>query len=109
MDESLSKTYKTSRGFKYKYYVAPPQGGKPTVFFAHGFPSTANSWHKQASFFREQGYGIFVPDLLGFGGTDKPTDTEPYLLKLIVGDLMEVIESEGFTKLVAIGHDWYEV
>ena len=106
MDPSLAKTLKTTRGLAYRYYYSPAKDSKPTIFFAHGFPSTADSWHKQASFFQTHGYGVVVPDLLGYGGTDKPTDVDVYRLKLVVGDLMEIFDHEKLDKIVAIGHDW---
>ncbi len=106
MYSSLSKNFKTSRGFNYHYYHAPPKDGKVTLFFAHGFPSHANSWHKQASFFRNLGYGILVPDLLGFGETDKPLDTESYRFKYMVVDITEIFDHEKIGKVIGIGHDW---
>lgn len=106
MDPSLSKNFKTSRGVNYHYYFSPAQDGKVTLFFAHGFPSNANSWHKQASFFRNLGYGVLVPDLLGYGETDKPMDTESYRFKFMVVDITEIFDHEKIEKVVAIGHDW---
>jgi len=95
-----------SRGFNYHYYYAPPKDEKATLFFAHGFPSNADSWHKQASFFRNLGFGILVPDLLGFGETDKPLNTDSYRFKYMVVDIMEIFDHEGVGKVIAIGHDW---
>ncbi len=107
MDSSLSKNFKTCRGFNYHYYYAPPTDGKVTLFFAHGFPSNADSWHKQASFFQNLGFGILVPDLLGFGETDKPMDTDSYRFKYMVVDIIEIFDHEKVDKVIAIGHDWY--
>jgi len=106
MEPSLSKNFKTSRGLNYHYYYAPPKEGKITLFFAHGFPSTSESWHKQASFFKNLGYGILVPDLLGYGGTDKPMDTDSYRFKHMVVDIIEIFDNENVEKVIAIGHDW---
>lgn len=107
MDPSLSKNFKTSRGINYHYYFAPPQDEKVTLFFAHGFPSTADSWHKQVPFFHKLGYGVLVPDLLGYGETDKPLDADSYRFKYMVVDITEILDHEKIGKVVAIGHDWY--
>lgn len=108
MDASLAKTFKTSRGYTYKYYYAPAHEGKPTLLFSHGFPSTAASWHKQAAFFKAKGFGVLVPDLLGYGGTDQPTHVESYRLKSIVKDLVDILDHENVKKnVIAIGHDLY--
>jgi len=106
MDSSLSKNFKTSRGINYHYYYAPPKDGKITLFFAHGFPSNADSWHNQASFFRNLGYGVLVPDVLGFGETDKPMDADSYRFKYMVVDITEIFDHENVEKVIAIGHDW---
>jgi len=94
MDSFSSKNFKVSRGFNYHYYYAPPKDGKVTLFFAHGFASNADSWRKQASFFRNLGYGILVPDILGFGETDKPTDTDSYRFKYMVVDIAQILDHE---------------
>ena len=107
MDSSAYKDFKTSRGINYHYYFSPPQGGKVTLFFAHGFPSNADSWHKQAPFFQKLGYGVLVPDLLGYGESDKPMDTDAYRFKYMVVDITEIFDHEKIEKVVAIGHDWY--
>ncbi|KAI0341820.1 alpha/beta-hydrolase [Trametopsis cervina] len=106
MDPSKYKTTNTSRGFTYNYYVAPPKSSKPTILFCHGFPSTSRDWEKQVQFFEDRGYGVIVPDMLGYGDTSKPTDVDAYVPSLIVKDLVEVLDAEGIQKAIAIGHDW---
>ena len=106
MDPSAYKTLKTSRGFTYNYYHSPPQDGKITILFSHGFPSTSFDWHHQVTFFKSLGYGLVVPDLLGYGGTDKPTTPESYRLKLIAKDVVEILDKEGVETAIAVGHDW---
>lgn len=74
MDPAFYKDVKTSRGFNYHYYHAPAKGDNLTVLFVHGFPNTSRDWRLIAPLFQEQGYGVVVSDMLGYGGTDKPTD-----------------------------------
>lgn len=109
MDASLYKTHTTSRGIKYKYYFSPAQSGQRTLLFLHGYPSTSDDWHKQVPFFKEKGYGILVPDMLGYGGTDKPTreELEKFGLSLIAQDMVDLLEHEKVGSAVSIGHDGY--
>jgi pimeloyl-ACP methyl ester carboxylesterase len=79
MDSSRYKQLKTQRGFNYSYYWSPPAPGKPVLFFSHGFPAGSFSWRKQVPFFEPMGYGLLVPDFLGYGDTDKPTDPTVYI------------------------------
>lgn len=51
-------------------------------------------WRHQISFFKARGYGLIVPDMLGYGGTDKPTDPTFYTLSLVFKDLIDVLDAE---------------
>ncbi|KAJ7474241.1 alpha/beta-hydrolase [Mycena latifolia] len=106
MDPNLYKQVKTQRGFTYAYYFSPPAAGKPVLFFAHGFPCSSHLWRAQVAFFQPHGYGIVVPDLLGYGGTDKPTDPKLYTGGGLAQDVVDILDAEGITQVVAIGHDW---
>ena len=94
------------RGYTYHYYYSPATPGKPTLFFVHGFPSTSFDWSRQVAFFEPKGYGLLVPDCLGYGGTSKPTNYEAYRWKLIAQDLVDVLDAEHLNIVVGIGHDW---
>lgn len=107
MESSLYKDFTTSRGLVYHYYAVQAQGDKPTLLFCHGFPSTSWDWRHIAPYFKQRGYGVIVPDLLGYGGTSKPTDPATYRHSLICKDVVEILDAEGIRRAVAIGHDWY--
>ncbi|KAK0451001.1 Alpha/Beta hydrolase protein [Armillaria borealis] len=109
MDSSLYKDFTTSRGLVYHYLVSAPKDGKPYLLFLHGFPSTSFDWRHQISFFAKEGYGLIVPDMLGYGGTSKPTDPADYRSSLITKDIVEIIDAENAARVVAIGHDWFVV
>ncbi|KAK7046607.1 epoxide hydrolase [Favolaschia claudopus] len=106
MDQSNYRQTKTKRGFTYSYYFSPPASGKPVLFFSHGFPSSSTLWKRQVPFFQQRGYGIVVPDNLGFGGTDKPTDPKLYSGRGLSGDIVDILDAEQIDKVIAIGHDW---
>ncbi|KAJ7576173.1 hypothetical protein C8J56DRAFT_900102 [Mycena floridula] len=75
-DQSSYKDHVMPRGINYHYFFSPAESGKPSVIFLHGFPSSAyESWHHEIVFFVKKGYGVLAPDLLGYGSTDKPTET----------------------------------
>jgi pimeloyl-ACP methyl ester carboxylesterase len=111
MDASSYKDIITSRGIKYHYFFSPAAPGKPTLVFLHGFPANAQSWRHQVVFFVAQGYGVIAPDLLGYGGTDKPTDIAAYAKSLMAADIISIMDEElnGYVdeKVYAVGHDWY--
>lgn len=96
----------TGRGLKYHYYAVPAKEPKPTIIFCHGFPSTSQDWWLIVPHFEQQGYGIIVPDMLGFGGTDKPTDPSFYRATLIAKDIVDILNAEKIDKVIGVGHDW---
>ncbi|KAJ7731603.1 Alpha/Beta hydrolase protein [Mycena metata] len=97
--------------FNYRYFFSPAAEGKPTVLFLHGFPSNGyECWRHQAAFFVDLGFGVLIPDLLGYGGTSKPQEVEAYAKSLMAGDIISILEKENLqgkgTRIYAIGHDW---
>lgn len=53
-----------------------------------------------------RGYGVIAPEMLGYGGTAKPTDVAAYS-RLRIGDsLKDLLVTEGLNKVIVLGHDW---
>ncbi|KAH7100725.1 alpha/beta-hydrolase [Auriculariales sp. MPI-PUGE-AT-0066] len=98
-----------SRGFKYHFLAVEPQPDKPTLLFLHGFPSTSNDWHYQIVHFHAKGFGLIVPDLLAYGGTDKPLDPAAYSLKAMSQDVLDIVDSLSWSataRIIVVSHDW---
>ncbi|KAI0037020.1 Alpha/Beta hydrolase protein [Vararia minispora EC-137] len=107
MDPSKYKQTTTSRGLLYNYYFTPSSdSSKPTILLLHGFPSTASDWAGLVPQLEAVGYGLIVPDMLGYGGTAKPVDATAYVGSKIARDCVDVLDAEGVSKAVVIGHDW---
>ncbi|KAH8629749.1 alpha/beta-hydrolase [Alternaria alternata] len=91
----------------YRYVFSPPlESEKPYLLFLHGFPESSYGWINQIEYFKRHGYGIIAPDMLGYGGTDNPTDLEAFKLKTISSELVDLLDCEGINQVVAIGHDF---
>lgn len=106
----LAKTITASTGRTYSYvHVRPGKTALPTLLFLHGFPSSSYDWRHQIEYFsnRAQGreYGILVPDLLGYGATDKPSSPSEYHAKTICRELVDIMDREGVDRVHAVGHD----
>ncbi|KAL8705589.1 MAG: hypothetical protein Q9225_008018, partial [Loekoesia sp. 1 TL-2023] len=78
---------------------------KPTILFLHGFPSSSFDWRRQFDYFASRGYGVLAPDLLGYGGTDKPADVEAYTLKRQADEIVKLLDCVGVEKVLSVGHD----
>ena len=49
---------------------------------------------------------MLIPDLLGYGGTDKPTSPAAYKVKEMATEVMDILEHEKLDKVHAVGHDF---
>ncbi|KAF3057588.1 Bifunctional epoxide hydrolase 2 [Trichoderma lentiforme] len=104
----LVSTYRVSRQYLYSYIHVRPIGTKPHryVLFLHGWPSLASEWHHQIEYFSRLGYGIIVPDLLGYGNTDAPADVNAYKMRLMAEDIIEILDHEAVDSVYGVGHDF---
>ncbi|KAA1470810.1 alpha/beta-hydrolase [Dentipellis sp. KUC8613] len=107
MDPSTYKTHTTTRGYTYAYHRTPAQDArKPTLVLLHGFPSSAWDWQHVVAHFAPLGYGLVVPDMLGYGRTDRPTDPAAYVGSGLAQDVVDILDAEGVQQAVVVGHDW---
>ncbi|KAH9894458.1 alpha/beta-hydrolase [Cubamyces lactineus] len=107
MDARSYKDIRTKSGHTYHTFVVPPtDASKPTLLLVHGFPSTAHDWRNQVAFFTKAGYGVVAPDLLGHGGSAKPSGLQNYAPSKICADLVDILDQVKAVRAVAIGHDW---
>lgn len=106
MDGFEKKTLKTTRGYTYTYYTSAGDASLPTLFFQHGWPDHAEMWKQVATPLCDTKHPIIIPDMLGYDGTDKPTDPAEYRWDTMTKDLVEIADTEKVDKLISIGHDW---
>jgi pimeloyl-ACP methyl ester carboxylesterase len=52
------------------------------------------------------GFRAVVPDLRGFGASDRPGSVEAYALPHILGDVIGVLDHLGVGRAHVVGHDW---
>jgi haloacetate dehalogenase len=82
-------------------------GSGPPVLLLHGIPETHLCWHRVAPRLAEH-YTVVATDLRGYGDSGKPPSTadhEPYSMRAISRDQIEVMQSLGFDTFRAVGHD----
>ncbi|ORY68268.1 putative epoxide hydrolase [Pseudomassariella vexata] len=104
---SIAKTASLSDDTTYGYVaIASASPEKPTFLLLHGYPSSSFDWRHQIKSLSVAGYGVIVPDLLGYGDTDKPEDVASYRLKSMSLHMAEILDIEGVPRCIAVGHDW---
>ena len=76
------------------------------MLLVHGFPDSGRVWRHQVPALLEAGYRVIVPDLRGFGESDRPPDVEDYRVSRSIADLVAVLDAHGVDKAAVVGHDW---
>ena len=79
--------------------------GRPVVLL-HGFPDSGRLWRHQVPALAEAGFQVIVPDLRGYGRSDKPEGVDAYHLMLLAGDVIAVLADVGVDRAHVVGHDW---
>lgn len=92
-------------GLTQQILAAGPVDG-PLVVLVHGFPELGISWRSQVKALGEAGYRALAPDMRGYGGTDRPDRREDYTILHLVGDMVDLVRSQGRDQAVVVGHDW---
>jgi pimeloyl-ACP methyl ester carboxylesterase len=82
------------------------EGEGPLVILMHGWPELGLSWRHQVPALASAGYRVAVPDMRGYGESDKPEAAEAYRLDTIADDMQAVAAALGASRWVAVGHDW---
>lgn len=82
------------------------QGEGPAVVFLHGSgPGASGHSNFKGNYpvIAERGYRCLVPDLVGFGYSDKPEDVE-YPLAFFVQCLKQTLDAAGVSKCTVVGN-----
>jgi pimeloyl-ACP methyl ester carboxylesterase len=82
------------------------EGEGPLCILVHGWPESWYSWRHQIDPLVSQGYRVCVPDVRGYGGSDKPQAIEAYDMQSMAGDVVGLIDALGAEQAILIGHDW---
>src|SRR6202161_1531063 len=80
----------------------------PPVLLWHGFLGTSYSWHKVMPLLVEAGYRVLVPDMRGFGDSDKPAGNEGYDGRALAEEFRALRQQIGFgagRPLTLVAHD----
>ncbi len=99
-----SHTLPLNSGINLHYCTLGPKNGKPVIFLQGSGPG-ASGWLNfcyNAPYFAEQGFQVFVPDLPGFGDSDKP-DTD-YTLDFFVESILGLADQLDIAQFALVGN-----
>jgi haloalkane dehalogenase len=87
------------------YVDENPRGNEP-ILLIHGEPSWSFLYRKMIPIFVEAGYRAVVPDLVGFGRSDKPADRNDYTYQRHVDWMQEWLDKIGLQGITLFGQDF---
>lgn len=82
------------------------EGDGPPLLLLHGEPTWSFLWRKVIPPLLEAGYRCVVPDLPGFGRSDKPTDDSWYSFDRYTAAVSDLVRDLDLTGATAVVHDW---
>jgi pimeloyl-ACP methyl ester carboxylesterase len=77
----------------------------PPVILLHGFPESHRTWAKVTPLLADR-FRLIMPDLRGFGDSDRPQDVAAYATDTLVADLFALADACGVDRFALVGHDW---
>ena len=84
-------------------YLKPTKADMPTVTLMHGKNFNADYWTTTAQYLQSLGYGVLIPDQIGFGKSSKPTNYQ-YSFATLAHHTRALMDSLNIKESVVIGH-----
>ena len=94
-------------GVRLHYWIGGDPDAQPVLLW-HGFLSTGYAWHKVGPALVKAGMAVLVPDMRGFGDSDKPAGDKGYDARALADEFRSLVRAKGFggdRKLILAGHD----
>ena len=93
-----------STGIAMNVAFAGPEEAPP-VILVHGFPESLRTWRDVAERLCDR-LRLIMPDLRGFGDSDRPQDVTAYATDILIADIFALADALGIDRFALVGHDW---
>ncbi len=97
--------YSEIDGLRIHYVDEGPRDAEP-VLMLHGEPSWSYLYRKMIPIIVVAGYRAVVPDLVGFGRSDKPAQRQDYTYQRHIDWMRSVIEALNLQRITLVCQDW---
>jgi len=97
----------TIAGIRLHYWTGGDPEGPPVILW-HGFLSTAYAWREVAPALAKAGLSVLIPDMRGYGDSDKPPGNDGYDARSLAEEGRALIAAIGFGNskpLIHAAHD----
>jgi len=93
-----------STGITMNVALAGPEDSPP-VILVHGFPESHRTWRGLEPLLSDK-LRLVMPDLRGFGDSDRPQDVTDYATDTLVADIFALADAVEIERFALVGHDW---
>ena len=91
-------------GIEMNVALAGPEGAPPVILM-HGFPESHRTW-REIAVRLDESLRLVMPDLRGFGETDRPQDVGAYATDTLIADIFALADALDIDRFALVGHDW---
>lgn len=82
-------------GVNLHYWIGGNPNGQPVILW-HGFLSTGFAWREVAPALAEAGMAVLIPEMRGYGDSDKPAGTQGYDARALAEECRALVHAIGF-------------
>ena len=93
-----------STGIAMNVALAGPEDAPPTIML-HGFPESHRTWRDLVPLMEDK-VRMVMPDIRGYGASDKPQDVKDYATEILIGDIFALADALEIDRFALVGHDW---
>ena len=93
-------------GLRMHYLDEGSSNAKQVFLCLHGEPTWSYLYRKMLPVFKDAGHRVVIPDMFGFGRSDKPVDENIYTFDFHRSTLMLLIERLDLTDITLVCQDW---
>jgi haloalkane dehalogenase len=105
-DYPFKPNYIKLKGEVLMHYLDEGKENKKVIFLFHGQPSWSYLYRNMIPKLIKNGYRVIAPDLIGFGKSDKPVNSNDISFQNHVTWMSEFINKLGITRASAFMQDW---
>jgi haloalkane dehalogenase len=98
--------YREIDGLRQHYVDEGPPDAEVTVLCLHGQPTWGYLYRRMIPVFTAAGHRVVVPDLFGFGRSDKPADDAWYTFDRHRDSLLAFVEALDLRNVLLVVQDW---
>ena len=104
-DFPFEPNYMTIQGMRVHYLDEGPRDGAP-IFLLHGEPTWSFLFRKMIPVLTQAGHRVIVPDMVGFGRSDKHASKDAYTYQYHVDVMGELVSRLDLKEATFFGQDW---